>query len=230
MAKIIFNNDIKKKFSPIPKLDKVSPIKDREKIIVKLVDKTKPTKSIGLPNTTVKKPEKEIKTIISEPLLEIPVIDNKNVIVNKTKEKDTQITFVNKSKKSKVIERSKIIEKSKVIERSKIIEKPKVIERSKIIEKPKVIERSKIIEKPKVIERSKIIEKPKVVKQKPVLPTPPHIKLTDCPFKGGDLIKFKNDIFLVNKFNDDTYYIYTESLLSMKKTIPNDWGIFHKIN
>jgi len=135
----------------------------------------------------------------------------KEVLINNAKEKTkTEFKFIDKSKEYKPFY-------TKNIDRKKTIKEP--IEQKEVVQKP-------VVQKP-------VVQKPVV--QKPVVQEPIKEKITvtkqvikKCPFNDGDLIKSKDQIYLVVKL-DDNYYIQTDVVLKMKKIIPNDWGIFNKI-
>ena len=98
-----------------------------------------------------------------------------------------------------------------------------------VSEKPKTklsfVDKSK--EKPQRPQRPiQILEKPKVV-EKPSIPVK---KIKICPFDEGDLVKFKDNIYLIIRNLDGDMYLHTDTMLSMKKIKPDNWGIFRKIH
>ena len=251
MAKIVFNKDNKKK-SLVTQSGQDYPIKndvvdkglDKSKSKVKLVDKSvkfkksfkeqpkkvvkkeqpakviQPKKVVETPKTVVKKeqPAKVIQPIAQKPVLsDIEVISK--VEFKPKLEKKSKSSY--KPLPKEIVEKTVYIDKvvEKIVEKEvfvdKIIEKEIIVDR--LVEKPIYIERP--IEKLQQIEKPKedVIHQPKEI-----------VVVTECPFNDGDLIKFKDEIYLVTKFSDG-YYIRTSSNGFKKKRIPENWGVFQKI-
>jgi hypothetical protein len=168
------------------------------------------------------------------------------VLVNKSKfsfvDKTKKHTDAPTSSKPKVIEN--VIKKSieKVVNKSKLSFVDKSTKPVAQTNHPVVFKKEPKVEptvEPKVeikTETPKVIESP--IPSKPILSFPqpkliqvdPKIKITECPFKEGDLIKFKDEIYLVNKNINGQFYIFTDSVMRMKQLKPEDWGIYNKIS
>ena len=152
----------------------------------------------------------------------------------------TKPSFVDKSSKSKTTSVNTTSNTKPKVE-EKVIEQPKVTEKIKLSfvdksEKSKPVAAKPIakpiaakpIAKPVATKPIAIKEKPKpVIQPKPVIP---RFKIKKCPFTEGDLIKYKNEIYLVNKDQFGDFYIHTETILKMKQFKPEDWGVFNKIS
>ena len=235
MAKILFNSKVEKDKivstqSKSEKVEKNADIKDQEVLKIN-------TKLSFVDKTTKSKPTFVDKSVKSKPI-EKPI-------------EKTKLSFVDKSKKNLSTRNLKPIEK-KVVEKPKPTPKPiekvevpkptpKPIEKVEVpkptpkpikkVEVPKPIEK-KVIDVPKSIEKvevPKITSTPKPIEKKVINVPKPIEKITTCPFKEGDLIKLKDEIFLVNKNPNGDFYIQTDVILKMKKLSPDNWGIFHKI-
>jgi len=222
MAKILFNSKVEKDKivstqSKSEKVEKNADIKDQEVLKIN-------TKLSFVDKTTKSKPTFVDKSVKSKPI-EKPI-------------EKTKLSFVDKSKKNLSTRNLKPIEK-KLVEKPKPTPKP--IEKVEVpkptpkpiekVEVPKPIEK-KVIDVPKSIEKvevPKITSTPKPIEKKVINVPKPIEKITTCPFKEGDLIKLKDEIFLVNKNPNGDFYIQTDVILKMKKLSPDNWGIFHKI-
>jgi len=158
--------------------------------------------------------------------------DNDNVAVDKVK-----LSFVDKSLKQKDI--SKNISKDNFdVTKVKLSFVDNSSKNKPVIDnkKPVVFKKDKNliteVVKPKEVVKPEVIKvevkKPEVVKVEVVKPIIPKYKLTKCPFKEGDLIKYKDEIFLV-KLQDGVFYIHTDAILSMRRLKPDDWGYYKKI-
>jgi len=167
--------------------------------------------------------EKKQKEIVIQPIASKPILSDIEVI----SKVEFKPKLEKKSKSSYKPLPKEIVEKTVYIDKvvEKIVEKEVFVD--KIIEKEIIVDR--LVEKPIYIERPieklQQIEKPK----EDVIHQPKEIVVvTECPFNDGDLIKFKDEIYLVTKFSDG-YYIRTSSNGFKKKRIPENWGVFQKI-
>lgn len=50
-----------------------------------------------------------------------------------------------------------------------------------------------------------------------------------CPFNEGDLVSYKDDIFLVKICKDGYYCLFTHTTISFKKIVPDNWNKYTKI-
>jgi hypothetical protein len=50
-----------------------------------------------------------------------------------------------------------------------------------------------------------------------------------CPFKDGDFIKSKDEIYIVRCKNEQYYILSTNKPYNVKKIIPKDWTVFYRL-
>jgi len=206
MAKVVFNKEKQRKFKSSGVIEKN--IHDDNEFKKDSVVKTEPKISKNEPKVSL-----------------VDKTKSKVSLVDKTKPKS-------KGKPEKIIEKPKL-KPEKVVEI--IIEKEKVVEKPIYVDKfvEKIVEKNVYIDKVVPIYIETAIKKREQIKPpKKVLETPKiedGVKISNCPYKEGDLIKSKDEIYLVRNY-DNKYFLQITSFLTNKKLFPDDWGIFSKIN